>query len=49
MLESWWKTFDSNWKKHRKDRKTKTSFLEEIAENIDLHKLVLNKIMARQE
>ena len=35
--------------KKRKHRKTKTSFLEESAENIDLHKLVLNKIMATQE
>ena len=44
----WFKAFDSK-QKAQKTQKEKKSFPKEIVENEDLHKSVLNKIMATQE
>ena len=36
-------------RKHRKYRKTKTSFPKEQVENVELYKSVLNKLMTAHE
>ena len=48
MLQSWWRLhwiWHTTGRKYKKSRKPKNGFPKELAENADMHKPILNKIM----